>query len=87
PYEEKVVVRYRIDGLLDDYQVLPRKVHDALVSRIKVMGRMDIAERRFPQDGRATVRVAGHEIDLRISSIPTSHGERIVLRFLDKSSG
>ncbi|MDA0838552.1 MAG: type II secretion system ATPase GspE [Planctomycetota bacterium] len=87
PYEEKVVVRYRIDGLLDDYQVLPRKVHDALVSRIKVMGRMDIAERRFPQDGRATVRVAGHELDLRISSIPTSHGERIVLRFLDKSSG
>ncbi len=87
PYEEKVVVRYRIDGLLDDYQVLPRKVHDALVSRIKVMGLKHIAERRFHQDGRATVRVAGHEIDLRISSIPTSHGERIVLRFLDKSSG
>jgi len=87
PYEEKVVVRYRIDGLLDDFLVVPKKVHEAMVSRVKVMGRMDIAERRFPQDGRASVRIAGHDIDLRISSVPTSHGERVVLRFLDKSSG
>ena len=87
PFEEKVLVRYRVDGMLHDSQALPKKVHEAIVSRIKVMGKMDIAERRFPQDGRATVRVAGHEIDLRISTIPTSHGERVVLRFLDKSSG
>ena len=87
PFEEKVVVRYRVDGLLDDFLVLPKRVHEAIVSRIKVMGRMDIAERRFPQDGRASIRVAGHDIDLRISSVPTSHGERVVLRFLDKSSG
>jgi general secretion pathway protein E len=87
PYEEKVIVRYRIDGLLDDFLVLPKRVHEAIVSRIKVMGRMDIAERRFPQDGRASVRIAGHDIDLRISAVPTSNGERVVLRFLDKSSG
>ena len=86
-YEEKVVVRYRIDGMLYDFLLLPKNVQEAIVSRIKVMGRMDIAERRFPQDGRATVRVAGHEIDLRISCVPTSHGERVVLRFLDKSAG
>ncbi|MBI2194993.1 MAG: type II secretion system ATPase GspE [Planctomycetes bacterium] len=87
PYEEKVIVRYRIDGLLYDFLILPKKVQEAIVSRVKVMGRMDIAERRFPQDGRATIRVAGHEVDLRISCVPTSHGERVVLRFLDKSAG
>jgi general secretion pathway protein E len=85
PFEEKVQCRYRIDGILYDMKVIPKKVQEAITSRIKVMGRMDIAERRLPQDGRTTVRVGDGEVDLRISSVPTSHGERIVLRLLDKS--
>lgn len=87
PYEDKSVVRYRIDGILYDIDQPPKRLHEAVVSRVKVLGRMDIAERRFPQDGRATIRVADREIDLRISSVPTSHGERIVMRILDKSGG
>lgn len=86
PYEEKLQVRYRIDGILHDTQVVPKKVQEAIISRIKVMGRMDIAERRLPQDGRTTIRVSDAEVDVRISSVPTSHGERIVMRLLDKSA-
>jgi len=87
PYEDKVIVRYRIDGMLYDMDQPPKRLQEAIISRVKVLGRMDIAERRFPQDGRATIRVADREIDLRISSVPTSHGERIVMRILDKSGG
>ncbi len=86
PYEDKLQVRYRIDGILHDTQVVPKKVQEAVISRIKVMGRMDIAERRLPQDGRTTIRVGEGEVDIRISSVPTSHGERIVMRLLDKTS-
>jgi len=86
PYEDKLQVRYRIDGILHDTQVIPKKVQEAVISRIKVMGRMDIAERRLPQDGRTTIRVSDAEVDVRISSVPTSHGERIVMRLLDKSA-
>jgi general secretion pathway protein E len=86
PYEDKLQVRYRIDGILHDTQMVPKKVQEAVVSRIKVMGRMDIAERRLPQDGRTTIRVSDAEVDVRISSVPTSHGERIVMRLLDKSA-
>lgn len=86
PYEDKLQVRYRIDGILHDTQVIPKKVQEAVVSRVKVMGRMDIAERRLPQDGRTTIRVSDSEVDIRISSVPTSHGERIVMRLLDKSA-
>ncbi len=86
PYENKLQVRYRIDGILHDTQIIPKKVQEAVVSRIKVMGRMDIAERRLPQDGRTTIRVSDAEVDVRISSVPTSHGERIVMRLLDKSA-
>ncbi len=85
PFEDKLQVRYRIDGILYDTKVIPKKVQEAVTSRIKVMGRMDIAERRLPQDGRCTIRVGDGEIDLRISSVPTSYGERIVLRLLDKT--
>ncbi|MFH1422884.1 MAG: ATPase, T2SS/T4P/T4SS family, partial [Planctomycetota bacterium] len=86
PYEDKLQVRYRIDGILHNTQVIPKKVQDAVISRIKVMGKMDIAERRLPQDGRTSIRVGDAEVDVRISSVPTSYGERIVMRLLDKSA-
>ncbi|MGH7293632.1 MAG: GspE/PulE family protein, partial [Polyangiaceae bacterium] len=86
PFEDKLQVRYRIDGILYDTKVIPKKVQEAVTSRIKVMGRMDIAERRLPQDGRCTINVGDGEIDMRISSVPTSYGERIVLRLLDKTA-
>ncbi|MCI0339953.1 MAG: type II secretion system ATPase GspE [Planctomycetales bacterium] len=86
PYEQKLAVRYRIDGTLYDMISPPKKIQDAITSRIKVMGKMDIAERRLPQDGRATIRMGDSEVDLRISSVPTSNGERIVIRLLDKGA-
>lgn len=86
PYEEKLQVRYRIDGILYDIQAIPKKYQDAIISRVKVMGKMDIAEKRLPQDGRKSLRMGDAEVDIRISSVPTSHGERIVMRLLDKSA-
>jgi len=86
PYADRMQVRFRIDGILYDMDSIPRRVQDAIISRVKVMGKMDIAERRLPQDGRATIRLGDGEVDVRISSIPTSDGERIVLRLLDKSA-
>jgi general secretion pathway protein E len=87
PYEAKIQIRYRIDGILYDTLSLNRNVLPLVVSRIKVMAGMDIAERRMPQDGRCSVRLGQREIDLRVSTVPTSYGERSVLRLLDKSSG
>ena len=87
PYEAKIQIRYRIDGILYDTLSLNRNVLPLVVSRIKVMAGMDIAERRMPQDGRCSVRLGQREIDLRVSTVPTSFGERCVLRLLDKSSG
>ncbi len=84
PYEDRLVVRTRIDGVLYDSFTLPRSVQDEVVSRVKVMAGMNIAERRLPQDGRATVQVGDRVIDLRIASLPTSFGERVVIRLLDK---
>lgn len=86
PYRENLIVRYRIDGVLFDAQTLPKALQDEITSRIKVMGKMDIAEKRLPQDGRATVTVGERTIDLRIASLPGSYGERVVLRLLDKST-
>ncbi|MGE3165680.1 MAG: type II secretion system ATPase GspE [Planctomycetota bacterium] len=86
PFEDRLQVRYRIDGILYDSKVIPKRVQDALISRVKVMGRMDIAERRLPQDGRTSIKVGDGEVDVRISSVPTSGGERIVFRLLDKSA-
>ncbi|SAI69108.1 general secretion pathway ATPase [Bordetella ansorpii] len=87
PYETHSVVRYRVDGTLRDV-VSPRKaLHAALVSRIKIMGHLDIAEKRLPQDGRITLRVGGRPIDVRVSTVPTGHGERVVLRLLEKDAG
>jgi general secretion pathway protein E len=83
PFEDRLQVRYRIDGILYDMEAIPKKVQEAVISRIKVMGKMDIAERRLPQDGRATIKLGDGEVDIRISSVPTSQGERIVMRLLD----
>jgi len=85
PYEERLVVRFRIDGVLRDIFEPPKALHPEIISRIKVMGGMNIAEHRLPQDGRATVEVGDRIVDLRISSLPTSFGERAVIRLLDKS--
>jgi len=86
PYPDRTQVRFRIDGILYDMDSIPRKAHEAIVSRVKVMGKMDIAERRLPQDGRATIKIGDGEVDVRISSVPTSNGERIVMRLLDKTA-
>ena len=85
-YPDRMQVRFRIDGILYDMDPIPRKVQDAIISRVKVMGKMDIAERRLPQDGRATIKIGDGEVDVRISSVPTTHGERIVMRLLDKTA-
>ena len=79
-YPDRMQVRFRIDGILYDMDPIPRKVQEAIVSRVKIMGKMDIAERRLPQDGRATIRIGDGEVDVRISSVPTTNGERIVMR-------
>ena len=86
PFEKKVSLRYRIDGVLIDMPSPPRHLQVALASRLKIMSNLDIAERRLPQDGRMRVRVGGKEIDLRVSFLPTVHGEKCVLRVLDKSN-
>jgi general secretion pathway protein E len=84
PYEKELRVRYRIDGVL--YPVLspPRSYHAAIVSRVKIMANLNIAERRLPQDGRIKIRLSGREIDIRVSIVPTAFGERVVMRLLDK---
>jgi len=87
PFESTSVVRFRVDGTLRDV-VRPKKaLHGALVSRIKIMAQLDIAEKRLPQDGRITLRVGGRPVDVRVSTLPTGHGERAVLRLLDKEAG
>jgi general secretion pathway protein E len=86
PYENRLVARFRIDGILFDAFDVPKPFQEEVVSRIKVLGKMNIAEKRLPQDGRATVQVGDRRIDLRIASLPGSHGERVVLRLLDKSA-
>jgi general secretion pathway protein E len=84
-YERKSIVRFRCDGVLQDVTDLNPGLHAALVSRIKIMAQLDIAEKRLPQDGRIALRLAGREVDLRVSTIPTGHGERVVMRLLDKN--
>ncbi len=87
PFELSSVVRFRIDGALRDV-VRPKKaIHAALISRIKIMAQLDISEKRLPQDGRITLRVGGKPVDVRVSTLPTGHGERAVLRLLDKEAG
>ena len=87
PREEQLSVRMRIDGLLRDILTIPRELQASVLARIKVMASLDIAERRVPQDGRFNIRIKGKDIDLRISTLPTVYGEKIVARLLDKSAG
>ncbi|MES0362372.1 MAG: type II secretion system ATPase GspE [Desulfobacteria bacterium] len=86
PYQEKLKIRYRVDGILYDKLSPPKRIHSTLVSRIKVMARLNIAEKRLPQDGRIEIRIADKNVDIRVSTIPTAFGERVVLRLLDKST-
>ena len=86
-FEERLSVRYRIDGVLSEVLSPKRMLAPLLVSRLKVMAKLDIAEKRVPQDGRISVRIAGHGLDIRMSTIPSAHGERVVLRLLDKQAG
>lgn len=86
PYEKDMAVRYRIDGNLYDVFKPPKKLQNAITSRIKVMANLNIAEKRLPQDGRIPLKVGGKDIDIRLSTVPTTHGERIVMRLQDKSS-
>lgn len=86
PFENRLKVRYRIDGVLQEVEAPPSSSTSAVISRIKIMAKLNIAERRLPQDGRIMLRVQGKELDLRVSTVPTSHGESVVMRILDRES-
>ncbi|WP_058442682.1 GspE family T2SS ATPase variant LspE [Legionella brunensis] len=85
-YESRVLVRNRIDGVLNEVLEIQRAIAPLVISRVKVMAKLDIAEKRIPQDGRIALRIGGHNIDVRVSTLPSNHGERIVLRILDKQA-
>jgi general secretion pathway protein E len=87
PFENRLVIRFRVDGILREVVQTRRAVAPLVVSRIKVMSKLDIAEKRLPQDGRISLRIAGRAVDIRVSTIPSGHGERVVLRILDKQAG
>lgn len=84
PFEDELKVRYRIDGVLHEVESTPKRLYAAIVSRVKIMAKLNIAERRLPQDGRIRLRVSGSEVDLRVSTIPVLHGESVVMRILHK---
>jgi general secretion pathway protein E len=86
PFEKEIKVRYRIDGVLYDVESPPKRLKAAIISRVKIMAKLNIAERRVPQDGRIKMRVLGRDIDLRVSTLPTMYGESVVMRILDKSN-
>jgi general secretion pathway protein E len=86
PFPDRLRVRYRYDGVLHEIEPPPARLQAAIISRIKIMARLDIAERRLPQDGRIKLTVRGHEIDFRVSTIPSLHGEKVVLRVLDRTA-
>lgn len=86
PYERDLSIRFRIDGILYEVYKPPKRFQNSISSRVKVMANLNIAEKRLPQDGRIRIKIAGKDIDIRVSVVPTSHGERVVMRLLDKSS-
>ncbi|MGC4044504.1 MAG: ATPase, T2SS/T4P/T4SS family [Armatimonas sp.] len=86
PYEKEVKVRCRIDGILREMMTPPKRMHAAIISRLKILGELNIAERRLPQDGRIKIMIAGRAIDIRVSIVPTVFGERCVMRILDKGT-
>lgn len=87
PFEDRVSVRFRIDGRLREIKTIPKKYQSSVATRIKILGKLNIAESRLPQDGRISLKVGGRDCDVRLSTLPTKYGERIVMRILDKSSG
>ncbi|MBL4852221.1 MAG: type II secretion system ATPase GspE [Gammaproteobacteria bacterium] len=87
PYENRLAIRFRIDGVLREVLQPDRALAPLVVSRIKVLAKLDIAEKRLPQDGRISIKIAGHPVDVRVSTLPSGHGERVVLRLLDKQGG
>jgi len=87
PFESRLSIRFRVDGVLREVLEPPRQIASLLVSRIKVMAQLDIAEKRLPQDGRIALRVANRPVDIRVSTLPSGHGERVVMRLLDKQAG
>jgi len=86
PYEHELKIRYRIDGVLQDVESPPARMAPAIISRVKILSRLNIAERRLPQDGRIKLKISGKEVDLRVSTVPTLHGESVVMRILDKQT-
>jgi general secretion pathway protein E len=86
PFENRLIVRYRVDGVMHEIESPPQRISAAIISRIKIMANLDIAERRLPQDGRIMLRIEGKELDLRVSTLPILHGESVVMRILDKHS-
>src|SRR5690349_4047398 len=86
PFPDRLRIRYRYDGVLHEVEPPPSRLQAAVISRIKIMARLDIAERRLPQDGRIKLTVRGHEIDFRVSTVPSLHGEKVVLRILDRTA-
>jgi general secretion pathway protein E len=86
PFERELVIRYRIDGVLYNILTPPKRLQASVTSRIKIMAGLNIAEKRLPQDGRIGIKIAGRDVDIRVSAIPTAHGERLVLRLLDKGN-
>ena len=86
PFESEFKVRYRIDGVLNDVEAPPKRLQSAIISRVKIMAKLDISERRLPQDGRTKLKIGGKEIDFRISTIPTLFGESVVMRILDRET-
>ncbi|MGC9970927.1 MAG: GspE/PulE family protein [Bryobacteraceae bacterium] len=87
PFEKEFRVRYRVDGVLHNQEAPPRELKAAIISRVKLMAKLNIAERRLPQDGRIKIKVMGREVDLRVSTLPTLYGESVVMRLLDRSAG
>jgi general secretion pathway protein E len=87
PFEARLSIRFRVDGVLREVLEPPRQIASLLVSRIKVMAQLDIAEKRLPQDGRIALKVADRPVDIRVSTLPSGHGERVVMRLLDKQAG
>ena len=86
PHENRVIVRFRVDGVLQEVAEVPKRFHSSIAARIKIMAGLNIAEKRLPQDGRIRIKLAGKDIDIRVATVPLSHGERITMRLLDKSA-
>ena len=85
-FQDRIAVRFRVDGMLQDFETLPKHMQQAVASRLKIMARLDIAEKRLPQDGKIFLKIAGKSIDMRVSCLPTAYGESIVIRLLDRTS-